>query len=69
MTIKDTYNIHKRINCIFHHFKSKKLCQKGIHNYQLRSRIVNKNKTKLWITFWKCYCCGNEIEFIDKENK
>lgn len=33
MRLEDTYNIHKKINCILPFFKSKKLCKKGIHNY------------------------------------
>ena len=40
MTIEETYNIHKRINCVFRHFKSKWLCKHGIHNFQIRSKIT-----------------------------
>ena len=28
MKLEDTYNIHKKINCILPFFKSKKLCKK-----------------------------------------
>ena len=38
MTLEETYNIHKKINCVLPFFKSKWLCKKGIHNY----RITNK---------------------------
>lgn len=55
MTIDETYNIHKKINCVFPFFKSKMLCKKGIHNY----RLYRKN---IGIGYWKCYCCGNEME-------
>lgn len=34
MEISKTYNLHKKINCVFPFFKSKFLCRKGIHNYQ-----------------------------------
>lgn len=37
LSIKDTYNIHKKLNCMFPIFKSKMLCKKDIHNYQLQS--------------------------------
>ena len=55
MTIDETYNVHKTINCIFPFFKSKRLCKKGIHNYQFE-------RSKEFI--WKCVCCGKE-EKID----
>lgn len=35
MRLEDTYNEHKKINCIFPWFKSKRLCEKGIHNYRI----------------------------------
>lgn len=35
MKIEETYNIHKKINCVFPFFKSKRLCNRGIHNYIL----------------------------------
>lgn len=35
MTIDETFNIHKKINCMLPFFKSKLLCKKGIHNYRL----------------------------------
>ncbi len=46
MTIDETYNIHKIINCIFPHFKSKYLCKKEIHNYRL-----NPTKTVIAKTY------------------
>jgi hypothetical protein len=39
MNLEETYNIHKKINCIFPFFKSKFLCKRGIHNYLINSRI------------------------------
>lgn len=39
MTTNETYNIHKKINCIFPHFKSKWLCKHNKHNFQIKSRI------------------------------
>ena len=38
MRLEDTYNKHKKINCIFPWFKSKRLCEKGIHNYRINPR-------------------------------
>ena len=35
MKLNETYNIHKKINCIFPSFKSQFLCKKGIHNYRI----------------------------------
>lgn len=35
MKIDETYNIHKIIACILPSFKSKLLCQRGLHNYQI----------------------------------
>lgn len=60
MRIEETYNIHKKISCIFPHFKSKWLCKKGKHNYQLMALKPN------YIAKWKCYCCGKEID-LEKE--
>lgn len=40
MKLEDTYNIHKKINCIFPFFKSKRLCKKGIHNYILNPKHI-----------------------------
>ena len=84
MNIEETYNIHKKINCVFPHFKSKWLCKHNKHNYQLHSRIeiipeIEKEfdprakiithrvvyYNKIWKTYWKCYCCGKEIDDID----
>jgi len=78
MTIDETYNIHKIINCMFRHFKSKWLCKHNKHNYELHSKIENipviTEKTtkeeiienhKIWKTYWKCRCCGKEIEFYE----
>jgi ribosomal protein L37AE/L43A len=55
MNIEETYNIHKKINCVFPFFKSKLLCKKGIHNYQL--------KRKQKETIWQCRCCKAETKF------
>ena len=62
MTIEETYNIHKIINCIFPHFKSKCLCKHNKHNYEIHSKIENH---KIWKIYWKCRCCGKEIEFYE----
>lgn len=35
MKLEETYNIHKKINHVLPFFKSKRLCNKGIHNYVL----------------------------------
>lgn len=58
MTVNETFNIHKKINCIFPSFKSKFLCRKGFHNYE-----VNR------LGVWKCHCCGKEapITWIEKK--
>lgn len=40
MRINETYNIHKKINCIIPCFKSKFLCKKGLHNYCINSSIT-----------------------------
>lgn len=74
MELEDTYNIHKKINCVFPFFKSKFLCKKGLHNYQLHRKLktyrieykvefgaVVQYKTEN-IKCLKCYCCGNEVE-------
>ena len=53
MSIEDTYNIHKKINCIFPFFKSKIMCKKGTHNY-----IFKRGEELKWI----CMCCGKEID-------
>ena len=65
MNIDDTYNIHKKINCVFPHFKSEKLCKKGKHNYQLHSKIIKKGNDIIWKTYWQCYCCGKKMKYID----
>lgn len=39
MIIDESYNIHKKLNCIFPFFKSKWLCKRDIHNFQLTRRI------------------------------
>jgi len=59
VNIEETYNIHKKINCVFKYFKSKYLCNKGIHNYI----ICPKGRLNY---VWKCYCCGKE-EVIKSE--
>ena len=38
MTLEETYNIHKRLNCILPFLNFRWLCKRGIHNYQ----IINK---------------------------
>ena len=63
MDIDETYNIHKKINCVIPFFKSKRLCKKGIHNYRI-APLKDINKPKL-----KCCCCGKEIDLIVEENK
>jgi len=60
MNIDDTYNIHKIISCIFPRFKSKWLCKKGKHNYQIIALKKDNYKTK-----WVCACCKKETGFID----
>lgn len=35
MELEETYNLHKKINCIFPHFKSKRMCKNGKHNYRI----------------------------------
>lgn len=68
MTIEETYNIHKRINCVFRHFKSKWLCKHGIHNFQIKARQVETEAlyyTKKLEAYWKCYCCGKEEKMDD----
>jgi hypothetical protein len=72
--LDETYNIHKKINCIIPFFKSKFLCKKGIHNYRLNPKmsLISKTYTKdgqffkqtkcIDETNLKCYCCGKEIK-------
>lgn len=82
MKIEDTYNIHKKISCMFPKFKFKWLCKKDIHNYQINTSwrvtpIINEYyssykdtlTTKEIIdydrecrTYWRCYCCGKEVD-------
>ena len=75
MTIEETYNIHKEINCTFPKFKSKWLCKKGIHNYRIGLKptletIPSNDALKQHIfrykKFWKCYCCGKEVEWSEE---
>lgn len=61
MTINETYNIHKIINCMLPHFKSKWLCKREKHNYQ----IYCCKKKKEYVIFWKCNCCGKKEKFED----
>lgn len=80
MRLEDTYNIHKKINCILPFFKSKKLCKKGIHNYVINhehyaiSHIKRKVTEKaircehIDLINLKCICCGKE-EKLDWRNK
>ena len=35
MLLAETYNIHKKLNCIFPFLKLKFLCNRGIHNYRI----------------------------------
>lgn len=75
MGLEDTYNIHKKINCILPFFKSKKLCKKGIHNYvinhkhyvipQIAKTIRCEHRDLINL---KCICCGKE-EKLDWRNK
>lgn len=46
MTIDETYNIHKEINCVFPFFKSKLLCKHNLHNFEIRSEIEAKPITR-----------------------
>lgn len=76
MNIEETYNIHKKINCVFPFFKSKWLCKKNKHNYEIHSRwikpkypmvyfgVINDEVKEKYIleTYWKCRCCGKEIK-------
>lgn len=76
MELEDTYNIHKKINCIFPHFKLKILCKHNIHNYRVFpeykiKRVVYQDSFTgkcdyKWIderkNILKCYCCGKEEE-------
>ena len=57
MTIEETYNIHKKINCTLPFFKSKWLCKKGIHNY-----MIFANKKDNYKMYWKCRCCGKIVK-------
>lgn len=87
MTIDETYNIHKKMNCALPFFKSKLLCKKGIHNYRLHQEInynpdvqtrfdkTGRHMIKKILqydihhkVYWKCHCCGDEIEF-EEENE
>ena len=58
-TIDQTYNIHKKINCVFPKFKSKMMCKAGKHNYRVYSTTKDEDR----VPYWKCYCCGNTEEF------
>ena len=83
MTLEETYNIHKKINCVLLFFKSKWLCKKGIHNYRIKSLEYAIPKKEINITsdgtkycttyyqreikqYFKCYCCGKEVELSEK---
>lgn len=78
MLLKETYNIHKKINCVVPFFKSKKLCKKGIHNYRIKplnieEKIERKDeedyciirRTQIVYYGLKCFCCGQERELKD----
>lgn len=60
MSIDETYNIHKKINCVFPFFKSKHLCNKGIHNFRINPKCIG-----LPIYNLRCYCCGKEVKLDD----
>lgn len=79
MRIEDTYNIHCFLYDITRgRFKSKWLCKHNYHNYMIRSKVENKKEViqngnttitkyhKIWSPpYYKCYCCGKEVEIID----
>lgn len=52
MRLEDTYNEHKKINCTFPWFKSKRLCEKGIHNYRINPQYEIKAEVEE-IYSWK----------------
>lgn len=70
------YNIHHLLYDITRgHFKSKKLCKLGLHNYQYMMKktpkkpIVEKDGNLTIIkheytykTFYQCYCCGKRCQ-------
>lgn len=72
------YNLHCFLNDLTRgRFKSKFLCKKGLHNYQIKMKVettpIKENdkvpfntKTryqKEYTVFRKCACCGKEIDF------
>ena len=75
--LKETYNIHKKINCIFPFFKSKLLCKMGVHNFQLCSlsqikKVVYQDSCYGWTDikyiqenkiFLECKCCKKIEKF------
>lgn len=75
MKIEETFNIHKKINCVFPFFKSKWLCKKGLHNYHIRQTVLFTSQKSLdeswhrinyitkWHSYWECECCGKIKEF------
>lgn len=79
MKLQDTYNIHKKINCLLPFFKSKYLCRKNIHCFLLtpETRIIPHRYTdttgkyqttyyeQIHLTKLKCICCGRE-EVLDE---
>ena len=78
MKLEDTYNIHKKLNCVLPFFKSKYLCKKGIHNYRVYTKVIHhppiyeQNGYFIDVTYpcdhvscLKCYCCGKEEEMED----
>ena len=79
MLLEETYNIHKKLNCIFPFLKLKFLCNKGIHNYRIEllnyEETEEKEKNEYYCKITrhrifhyglKCYCCGKEIELTDQ---
>ena len=75
MRLEDTYNIHKKINSIIPFFKSKRLCNKNIHNYIIAPLQYEMNapleikhedgtieiyRRDKTIYGLKCLCCGKE---------
>ena len=74
------YNLHCFLSDITRgRFKSKFLCKKGLHNYQIKTKvettpIEESYKTpfititrypKRFITFRECACCGKKIDFLE----
>ena len=71
MRLEETHNIHRNINCIFPWFKSKRLCEKGIHNWRIKRNEVQFSLRQIEGNTYQldmidspdrlvCFCCGKE---------